>query len=150
MPLFSSCCPTASPTTGPPWAPHPSSTSTSASCARSGRKLDPKLRESDIPKLRRQAEAVCAAGCPPFDPRDAPALTRDPEDDPIVYTALLANCDLLISDDSDIVPDRESEVYEHGGSSVLAVTFNRMMHAHIPTDDVDFDAIDGSWLAVAF
>ena len=77
-------------------------------------------------------------------------MTRDPEDDPIVYTALLANCDLLISDDSDIVPDRESEPYEHGGSSVLAVTFNRMMHAHIPTDDVDFDAIDGSWLAVAF
>jgi predicted nucleic acid-binding protein len=115
-----------------------------------GRKLDPKLRESDIPKLRREAEAVCAAGCPPFDPRNAPALTRDPEDDPIVYTALLANCDLLISDDSDIVPDRESEPYEHGGPSVLAVTFNQLMNEHFPTDEVDFDAIDGSWLAAAF
>lgn len=115
-----------------------------------GRKLDPELRDSDIPKLRRHAEAVCVAGCPPFDPVMSPALTRDPEDDPIVYTALLGNCDLLISDDSHIVPDRQAELYNHGGASVLAVTFNQLLHAHFPTDEVDFDAIDGAWLVAAF
>jgi predicted nucleic acid-binding protein len=115
-----------------------------------GRKLDPQLRDMDIPKLRRQVEAVCVAGCPPFDPLNSPALTRDPKDDPIVYTALLGNCELLISDDSDIVPDRRAERYEHGGSRVLAVTFNHLLEAHFPTDDVDFDAVDGTWLATSF
>lgn len=54
-----------------------------------GAKIDPRLRDQDIPKLRRQLEAICAVGSPPFDPTGAPALTRDPEDDPVVYTALL-------------------------------------------------------------
>lgn len=115
-----------------------------------GKRLDPSLRDSDVPKLRRQVEAVCVAGCPPFDPLTSPGLTRDPTDDPVVYTALRGNCDLLISDDSDIVPDRRAELYEHGDASVLAVTFNHLMHAHFPADEIDFDAIDGSWLVAAF
>ena len=56
-----------------------------------GKRIAPALRDVDVPKLRRQVEAICAAGSPPFDPRDAPALTRDPKDDPIVYTALLGD-----------------------------------------------------------
>lgn len=115
-----------------------------------GRKLDPELRESDVPKLRRQVEAVCAAGCPPFDPLVSPALTSDRKDDPIVYTALRARCDLLISDDRHIVPDRRAHLYEHGGASVLAVSFDHLLREHFPSDDVDFDAIDGRWLATAF
>jgi hypothetical protein len=52
-----------------------------------GTKIDPNLRDEDVPKLRRQVEAICAVGSPPFDPREAPALTRDPKDDPVMYTA---------------------------------------------------------------
>jgi predicted nucleic acid-binding protein len=116
-----------------------------------GQKLKLQLSDADIAKRRRQVEAVCVAGCPPFEPRDAPALTKDPEDDPIVYTALLGGCDLLISDDySHIVPDRSSELYEHGGASVLAVTFDHLLREHFPSDDVDFDAIEGGWLSAAF
>jgi hypothetical protein len=115
-----------------------------------GRRIDPQLRDSDVPKLRRQVEAVCVAGCPPFEPRAAPALTRDPTDDPMVYTALLGGCDLLISDDSHIVPDREAQLYEHEGASVLAVTFGHLMSAHFPADEVDLEDIDGSWLAATF
>lgn len=51
--------------------------------------LELQLSDTDIAKRRRQVEAACVAGCPPFELRDAPALTKDPEDDPIVYTALL-------------------------------------------------------------
>lgn len=115
-----------------------------------GQKLKLRLSDADIARLRRQVEAVCVAGCPPFEPRDAPALTTDPKDDPIVYTALLAGSDLLVSDDRHVVPDREAHLYEHGGSSVLAVTFDHLLRERFPSDDVDFDAIEGSWLVAAF
>jgi hypothetical protein len=48
---------------------------------------------------RRQVEAVCVTAEPSFDPADVPALTTDPDDDLIVWTALSAGADLLISDD---------------------------------------------------
>ena len=83
------------------------------------------------------------------DPADAPALTRDPADDPIVYTALRAGADLLISDDRDIVPDREAgtHLYEHADSTVLAITFGRLVDQYL--SDVDWSAIHGDLLIEA-
>ena len=52
-----------------------------------GRRLEPALTDEDVPRLRRQFESICVVGPPPFDALDAPALTRDPTDDPIVYGA---------------------------------------------------------------
>ncbi len=49
-----------------------------------GHRFDPELRPEDAESVRRQFEAVCAVAAPPFQPGDLPALTRDPEDDPIV------------------------------------------------------------------
>jgi hypothetical protein len=101
--------PTGRPTTGSRSAQRPS--------CEAGKKINPAPRDEDVPKLRRQVEAICAAGSPPFDPRDAPALTRDPEDDPILYTALLGDADLLVADDRHIVPDGvEPTTSMRGGS----------------------------------
>jgi len=115
-----------------------------------GQVLDPRLQPEDIPALRRQVEALCVAGSPPFDPGSSPALTRDPQDDPIVYAALLADAEFLISDDRDIVPDGVEHYYEHAERSVTAMTFERMMDRFFAAADVDFTEIDGSWLGVAY
>ncbi len=115
-----------------------------------GKKINPALRDEDIPKLRRQVEAICAAGSPPFDPRDAPALTRDPEDDPILYTALLGDADLLVADDRHIVPDGVEHHFEHEGQFVTALTFGELMESRLGPLGIDFDEIDGSWLARAY
>jgi predicted nucleic acid-binding protein len=40
-----------------------------------------------------------------------PTLTADPKDDPILYTALLADADLLISSDKHLVPDKKEELW---------------------------------------
>lgn len=114
-----------------------------------GRRLDPTLEEEDIPRLRRQVQAICAAGAPPIDPREEiPMLTSDPQDDPIVFAALRADVDLLISDDRrHIVPDGRSHTYEHGDLHVLAVTFDALVADHL---DVAWPEVDGSWLAVAY
>lgn len=56
-----------------------------------GTRLNPAIRESDVGPLRRQLEAICAIGPQPFDVAHTPALTRDRKDDPILYTALLAD-----------------------------------------------------------
>jgi predicted nucleic acid-binding protein len=114
-----------------------------------GRGLDRELRDEDIPKLRRQVEAICAAGSPPFEPREAPALTRDPEDDPVVYTALLAGADLLVADDRDIVPDGVEQHYEHESRFLTAVTFHELMENRLGLLGIDFDEIDGRWLGLA-
>ncbi|HWW09257.1 MAG TPA: hypothetical protein VNY76_03320 [Candidatus Acidoferrales bacterium] len=87
---------------------------------------------------------------PSFDPLQAPIFTRDRQDDPIVYTALLAEADYLISDDRDIVPDRREHHYEHDGHHLLAVTFNRFLAAHFEPTDLDWAAIDGHWLRRAY
>jgi len=115
-----------------------------------GKRINPALRGEDVPKLRRQIEAICAAGSPPFDPRDAPALTRDPEDDPVVYTALLGGVDLLVSDDRDVVPDGVEHHYEHEGRLLTAVTFGELMESRLGSLGIDFDEIVGSWLALAY
>ncbi|MGH3042151.1 MAG: hypothetical protein ACRDNG_10525 [Gaiellaceae bacterium] len=115
-----------------------------------GPQLKPTLREGDIPILRRQVQAICAAGSPPLEAGRVPALTRDPEDDPVVYTALLADADYLISDDSDIVPGRAEHRYEHEGHSVTAMTFHHLMTTYFDPVGVDFDEIEGSWLGVAY
>ena len=70
-----------------------------------GAKLNPRVSPEMAPLLRRQFEVICVGGPAPFDAATAPAPTRDPADDAIVYTALLADADFLISDDRDIVPD---------------------------------------------
>lgn len=115
-----------------------------------GTRLNPTIRESDIAPLRRQLEAICAIGPQPFDVTHTPALTRDRKDDPIVYTALLADADYLVSDDRHIVPDGSEHHYEHDGHNVLAVTFNRLLTSHFEPADLDWDDIDGRWLAYAY
>lgn len=115
-----------------------------------GRRLNPRVRDTDVQPLRRQVEAVCVADTPPFNPRDIPLLTRDRKDDPIVYTALIGRADYIISDDRDIVPDRQEQEYQHGQHRVLAVTFNRFVSTHFEPDDLDWSTIDGRWLRHAF
>jgi predicted nucleic acid-binding protein len=112
-----------------------------------GQKLDPALRDKDIPLLRRQLEVVCAIGAPPFDQDAVPALTRDRKDDGILYTALLGDADLLISDDKHLVPDRHEHHWEHDGNIVVAVTFDTLVSERF--DAANLSEIDGSWLAVA-
>ncbi len=115
-----------------------------------GKRLNPNIRESDIKPLLRQMQAICAAGPPPFEPDQAPVLTRDRQDDPIVYTALLAEADYLISDDRDIVPDGHEHHYERAHQRVLAVTFNRFLTTYFQPTDLDWSAIDGRWLRHAY
>jgi predicted nucleic acid-binding protein len=115
-----------------------------------GTKIDPNLRDEDVPKLRRQVEAICAVGSPPFDPREAPALTRDPKDDPVVYTALLGGADLPVSDDRDIVPDGVEHHYEHEGRLLTAVSFGELMESRLGALGIDFDEIEGSSLGLAY
>ena len=115
-----------------------------------GSRFDPALSEEDAPRLRRQVEAVCVAGSPPFDPLAIPAFTKDPKDDPIVLTALLADADLLISDDADIVPDRDRHRYEHEDHSVSAMSFNTLMTDHLGAIDIQWSSIDGAWLGQAY
>lgn len=112
-----------------------------------GPKLDPTLSEEDIPRLRRQLEAVCVAGAPPFLPDTVPTLTQDPKDDDILYTALVGDADLLISDDKHLVPDRHEHFWEHDGRAVTAVTFGTLVNERL--DVANLSDIDGSWLAVA-
>lgn len=113
-----------------------------------GPKIDPNFSDDDVRRLNRQAQAVCVAASPDFDLTAVPSLTRDPDDDAIVYSALLADVDLLVSDDQDVVPDDEAHFYEHGEHRVLAVTFHRLIANHC--DGIDWKAIDGSFLAVAY
>jgi predicted nucleic acid-binding protein len=113
-----------------------------------GKKLNPALREADVPRLRRQLEAVCVIAAPPFQEADVPALTADPKDDPILYSALVGDADLLISEDKHLVPDRQSELWEYDGRTVLALTFETLLADRL--HDVDWDQIDGGWLAFAF
>ena len=113
-----------------------------------GRKLDPALRDEDIAPLRRQIEVICAAGAPPFDPDTVPALTQDRKDDPILYTALVGDADLLISDDKHLVHDRHEHLWEHDGRVVAAVTFDTLVNERL--DAANLGDIDGSWLAVAY
>lgn len=115
-----------------------------------GHKLNPAVRESDAPRLRRQVEAVCPIGAPPFDPKEAPELTGDRKDDPILHTALSGDADLLVSDDTrHLVPSDQEHLWEHDGRSVLAVTFDFLMKERLSPSGLDLSEIDGSWLAVA-
>jgi predicted nucleic acid-binding protein len=115
-----------------------------------GSKLNPSVSPEMAPMLRRQFEAICVGGPAPFDPADAPGLTRDPADDAIVYTALVADADFLISDDRDIVPDGDERVYEHGEHRVLAVRFGRVIREHFRPADLDWGAIDGTMLTATY
>jgi predicted nucleic acid-binding protein len=113
-----------------------------------GTKLAPELREEDVPRLRRQMEAVCVIAAPPFTDEDVPALTRDPKDDPILWSALAGDADLLISNDKHLVPDRKEKLWEHETGTVLALTFETLLADRLA--EVDWDEIDGSWLALAY
>ena len=113
-----------------------------------GTRLDPHLRKEDVPLLRRQMEAVCAIAAPPFADSAVPVLTADPKDDPILYTALSANADLLISSDKHLVPDKKEELWEHEAGTVLALTFETLLAESL--SGVDWDGIDGSWLTLAY
>jgi predicted nucleic acid-binding protein len=115
-----------------------------------GRRLNPAVRESDVAPLRRQMEAICVLGPPPFETAQTPVLTRDRRDDPIVYTALLADADYLVSDDRDIVPNGHEQHYEHDKHHVLAVTFNQLLSNHFEPANLDWGAIDGRWLPHAY
>lgn len=100
----------------------------------------------DPAAARRQVEAVCVAAEPAFDPAAVPALTTDPDDDLIVWTALSASAELLVSDDGDVVPaDADgSRFYAHGDKSVLAVRFGYLVDNRL--DRVDWARIDGTIL----
>lgn len=115
-----------------------------------GRKLDPSVEPEDAERFRRQFEGICAVGPAPFDSADAPALTHDPEDDPIVYGALLAGSDVLVSDDRDIVPDGIEREYEHGEHRLRAVTFGRFVHECFEPSDFPWREVDGAWLQEGF
>lgn len=112
-----------------------------------GRKLDPALRDEDIPRLRRQLEVVCVAGAPLFDPETVPPMTQDRKDDAILYTALTGEADLLISDDKHLVPNRHEHFWEHDSHVVAAITFDTLLSERL--DAASLSDIDGSWLAVA-
>jgi predicted nucleic acid-binding protein len=114
-----------------------------------GPRLNPTVTPEQAPVLRRQFEAICIGGPPPFEPATAPALTRDPGDDPIVYTALLADVDFLISDDRDIVPDGNERSYEHGEHRTLAVRFGHFLREHFQPSELDWGSIDGTMLATS-
>jgi hypothetical protein len=89
---------------------------------------------------------ICVAGPPPFDALDAPALTRDPADDPIAYGALLADADYLISDDRDIVGPGHERALEHADHRTLAITFGRFISEHVSPPDFAWDRVDGAWI----
>jgi len=113
-----------------------------------GTRFDPHLDADDARLLRRQMEAICVAAAPPFPPDQIPALTTDPDDDPIVYGALLAGADYLISDDrKHIVPRGEPTEYEHEDLRLLAVTFDYLVSDLM--SGIDWDDIDGALLAQA-
>lgn len=115
-----------------------------------GHRLDPAIRPEDIPLLRRQFEATCVLGPPPFDPATAPPLTRDPNDDPIIYGALLAGADFLVSDDRDIVPTGAEQDYEHEGHRLRAVRFGPFARDVFAGGDFPWPAIEGEWLRRAW
>ena len=113
-----------------------------------GPRFDPNLDADDARLLRRQMEAICVAAAPPFPPDQTPAFTSDPDDDPIVFGALLAGADYLISDDKKhIVPHGDPREYEHEDRRLLAVTFDYLVSDLMP--DIDWDEIDGGLLADA-
>ncbi len=112
-----------------------------------GTRFDPHLDADDARLLRRQVEAICVAAAPPFPPEQIPAFTSDPDDDPIVYGALLAGADHLVSDDKHIVPGREPCEYEHGERRLLAVPFGYLVANVLP--DLEWGEIDGGLLAEA-
>lgn len=115
-----------------------------------GHRLDPAVRDEDVPRLRRQFEAICVCGPPPFDASDVPPLTRDPQDDPIVYGALLAGADFLVSDDRDIVPSGEEHDYEHEEHRLRAVTFGHFANTCFAGGDFAWSEVDGTWLRLAW
>jgi hypothetical protein len=100
----------------------------------------------DPAKARRQVEAVCVAAEASFDPADVPALTPDPNDDLIVWSALSGGADLLISDDKHVVPDDAagSRSYADGDRTVLAVRFGFLVDNYL--DEVAWSRIDGRML----
>jgi hypothetical protein len=113
-----------------------------------GRRFDPALDENDARLLRRQMEAICVAASPPVLPDQIPAFTSDPDDDPIVFGALLAGVDYLVSDDrKHVVPSAEPTEYEHEDRRLLAVTFDYLVSNVMPA--IDWDEIDGALLAEA-
>ncbi len=113
-----------------------------------GHRFDPELDEDDARRLRRQMEAICVAAALPFPPDQIPAFTSDPDDDPIVFGALLAHADYLVSDDrKHVVPGGEPQEYEHEDQRLLAVTFDYLVSELMPA--IDWDEIDGELLVEA-
>lgn len=111
-----------------------------------GHRFDPALDENDARLLRRQMEAICVAAAPPFPPDQIPALTADPDDDPIVFGALLADADYLVSDDKKhLVPGGAPSEYQHEDHRLLAVTFDYLVSDLMPA--IGWDEIDGAVLA---
>jgi len=116
-----------------------------------GPRLDPTLREADIEVVRRQIAAVCVDVTKDFDPELIPAYTSDRKDDPVIHTALLADANWLIADDTKHIctqPEGATE-YQLPGTDrrVSAVTFSRFLD-HL--SDIDLDQVDPGLLEVAF
>ena len=67
---------------------------------------------------------------------------------PIVFGALLAHADYLVSDDrKHVVPGGEPQEYEHEDQRLLAVTFDYLVSELMPA--IDWDEIDGELLVEA-
>lgn len=112
-----------------------------------GTRFDLSLDAGDARLLRRQMEAICVAAAPPFPPESIPAFTADPDDDPIVYGALLAGADYLVSDDKHIAPGKEPHEYEFEDGRLLAMPFGYLVSELMA--DVEWGEIDGALLAEA-
>jgi len=54
-------------------------------------------------------------------------FTSGPDNDPIVFGALLADADYLISDDKHIVPGKQQREYDYEDRKLLAVPFNYLL-----------------------
>lgn len=115
-----------------------------------GPKLDPTLREADINTLRHQITALCAETTDDFDPDLIPVYTRDPYDDPVIHTALLADATWLIADDTKHICTQPEAITEYRllgtDRRVNAVTFRRFLD-HLT--DIDLDHVDPTLLQIA-
>jgi hypothetical protein len=93
-------------------------------------------------------EAICVAAAAPVAPDLIPAFTADPGDDPIVFGALLADADYLVSDERrHVVLGGEPTEYEHEDRRLLAVTFDYLVSNLMPA--IDWDDVDGALLGRA-
>lgn len=117
-----------------------------------GPRLNPKLGADDVPKIRRQVEAVCWDVVEDFDPAVIPRYTPDRKDDAVVHTALLGGVLWLISDDKRHIAREPEGTLEYAlpntDACVSAITFGHFVEQHLDAP-IDLYEVDGRWLHLA-